>query len=204
MTLGGIIERKKGPRLAMAMGCVLLSLCVFITVFGCRNYYAVALIYGLLGGCGTGITYNAPMSVCMKWFPKSKGLVNGIIVGGYGFGSFVFSQIQLAIINPNNEKPADGDYYSGEQVKKLPLLFIVTGIVYIALQTIGLLLITRVPNEEELAEINVVKEGEKKLDTNAYSTKEAVSSLSFWILWSTFAFNGVAVSITSSYWKVLL
>jgi OFA family oxalate/formate antiporter-like MFS transporter len=37
-----------------------------------------------------------------QWFPDKKGLVTGIILGGFGLGSFIFTQVQTAILNPNN------------------------------------------------------------------------------------------------------
>ena len=29
----------------------------------------------------------------MKWFPKREGMAMGIVVGGFGFGAFVFNQV---------------------------------------------------------------------------------------------------------------
>ena len=40
-----------------------------------------------------------------QWLPDHKGLVNGIILAGYGGGAFIFDQVQTAYINPNNESP---------------------------------------------------------------------------------------------------
>ena len=39
------------------------------------------------------MAYAPPLGVAMKWFPKSKGLVNGVIVGGFGLGAFIFNQV---------------------------------------------------------------------------------------------------------------
>ena len=55
-------------------------------------------------GLGTALSYTPPLGVAMRWFPKSKGLVNGIIVGGFGLGAFIFNQIQTAYLNPNNKE----------------------------------------------------------------------------------------------------
>jgi hypothetical protein len=37
-------------------------------------------------------------------------LVNGIIVGGFGLGAFIFNQIQTAYLNPANGE-LDSDHY---------------------------------------------------------------------------------------------
>ena len=39
-------------------------------------------------------------------------MVTGIIVGAYGFGSFIYSRLAKEIVNFNNQKP---NVYSGEK-----------------------------------------------------------------------------------------
>lgn len=39
--------------------------------------------------------------------PKRKGIVSGVIAGGFGFGSSAFIWLIYGIVNPNNEKPND-------------------------------------------------------------------------------------------------
>ncbi|OON23900.1 hypothetical protein X801_00179, partial [Opisthorchis viverrini] len=36
------------------------------------------------------------------WFPRNRGLVVGLIVGGFGAGALLFTPIQTAYINPDN------------------------------------------------------------------------------------------------------
>ena len=36
------------------------------------------------------------------WFPDNPGLVSGIIIGGYGFGAFIFDNVATKVINPDN------------------------------------------------------------------------------------------------------
>lgn len=44
-----------------------------------------------------------------QWLPHRVGLASGIMVGGYGCGSFIFSPIETLYVNPSNELPdADG------------------------------------------------------------------------------------------------
>lgn len=40
-----------------------------------------------------------------QWFPNHKGVVNGIVLAGYGGGAFVFDFVQTEFINPLNLKP---------------------------------------------------------------------------------------------------
>ena len=34
-----------------------------------------------------------PQTIGMRWFPQRKGMAMGIVVGGFGFGAFVFNQV---------------------------------------------------------------------------------------------------------------
>ena len=36
---------------------------------------------------------SIPQTIGMKWFPKREGMAMGIVVGGFGFGAFVFNQV---------------------------------------------------------------------------------------------------------------
>jgi len=49
--------------------------------------------YGVIGGIGCGINYMVPLVCAWDHFPNRKGLMTGIIVGAYGFGSFLYSRI---------------------------------------------------------------------------------------------------------------
>lgn len=41
----------------------------------------------------------------MKWLPHNRGLANGLIVLGFGFGSLIFNFVDTYVINPKNIKP---------------------------------------------------------------------------------------------------
>lgn len=221
MWLGGTIEKRFGPKYALALGCCIMSGSVLLASALCKSFWPFAIVYGFISGCGIGISYSTPMSVAMKWLPNHKGLVNGIIVAGYGAGSFIFNQVQLAIINPNNESPANDGFYSEEQVKNIPKLFLILGGTYLCMQFIGWLLITLPPDDYNPEDVKPVKtdegleDGEKRpslLDfvsprqtlDKYYKPKEVLKTLAFWVEWAMFAFGGVAVTITSSYWKVYI
>ena len=41
----------------------------------------------------------------LQWLPGHKGLVNGIVVAGFGGGALIFNLVQTAYINPLNKTP---------------------------------------------------------------------------------------------------
>lgn len=52
----------------------------------------------------------------MRWFPKRKGMAMGIVVGGFGGGSFIFNLIQTALVNPNNVSIDESGYFTNPDV----------------------------------------------------------------------------------------
>jgi hypothetical protein len=42
------------------------------------------------------------MMCAWEFFPENRGLVSGIIVAGFGFGSSITGKMSTMIVNPNN------------------------------------------------------------------------------------------------------
>jgi OFA family oxalate/formate antiporter-like MFS transporter len=49
------------------------------------------LAVGVIAGSGIGFAYVVPLSVGMQWFPRQKGLITGLSVGGFGGGAIILS-----------------------------------------------------------------------------------------------------------------
>ena len=84
MIPGGKIQDKFGPKvgaitggLFLAVGCIIAGLT--------KSYTGLIVGFGIFGGIGMGIGYAAPTPAALKWFgPHKRGLVAGLVVGGYG------------------------------------------------------------------------------------------------------------------------
>ena len=59
-------------------------------------------LYCLMNGLGCGMCYLVPLICGWEWFPDHKGVVTGFTLGGYGFGSFIFSLVSTKLVNPDN------------------------------------------------------------------------------------------------------
>jgi OFA family oxalate/formate antiporter-like MFS transporter len=56
--------------------------------------------FGILGGIGMGIGYAAPTPAALKWFgPHKRGLIAGIVVGGYGGAALYIGGLGQWLIN---------------------------------------------------------------------------------------------------------
>lgn len=135
MLLGGLISQRIGVRKCCMLGgaCILLatfcaSLSETLAGFICSQ--------GILFGVGIGICYSAPISASILWMPQRKGLVTGIIVGGFGCGAFVFGLIATHVVNPHQQavdkSGANQNYFppDSEVVHNVPLMYQVLGCCY--------------------------------------------------------------------------
>lgn len=84
MIPGGKIQDKISPKFGATVGGLLLAGgCILAGVM--KSYTGLVIGFGILGGAGMGIGYAAPTPAALKWFgPKKRGLVAGLVVGGYG------------------------------------------------------------------------------------------------------------------------
>ena len=122
-------------------------MCVSILVASfMKTWWTFIIFYGVLFPAGVGIVYWPPIICGWEWFPKNKGLISGLIVGGYGFGAFIFGFISTAIINPKDYKAdKDSGYYPKEVGEKFPDALRIMLIMWAGLALIAVSLVTRSP-----------------------------------------------------------
>ena len=95
--IAGRIHDVRGPRLVAGIGGVLFSLGLLLASFT-QSLLMFYLTAGVLAGTGSGFGYVVPTSVGSKWFPDKRGLIIGLMVGGFGAGSGVFGPLASALI----------------------------------------------------------------------------------------------------------
>lgn len=93
--VGGMLSDRFGPRFIAVTGIALwaagYALCA--TLPASHSLVAFYLFYGVIGGTGCGMAYISALSAVLKWFPKSRGLGSGLVIMGFGLGSFVYNSI---------------------------------------------------------------------------------------------------------------
>ncbi|XP_053404678.1 uncharacterized protein LOC123553875 isoform X2 [Mercenaria mercenaria] len=158
VTIGGLIDRRLGVRIATATGCIIFCSGVALTYFTIKkSLVMVALSYGALANFGSFIAYGPPAQCAVKWFPKRPGFAAGLIVCGSGGGALIFNQVVTMYINPGNLSPdletADGEKYFTDKdvLDRIPKVFLLLAGIYVCLQCIGILLLTTRPTDTELA-----------------------------------------------------
>lgn len=98
MILGGRVLDRYGPRLGATLGG--LSLAAGCIISGLmKSYMGLVLGFGLLGGIGMGLGYAAATPAAVRWFgPRRRGLIVGLVVGGYGGAAIYIAPLARALI----------------------------------------------------------------------------------------------------------
>ncbi len=95
--IAGRIHDVRGPRIVAAIGGILFSLGLLLASFT-QSLLMFYLTAGFIAGTGSGFGYVVPTSVGSKWFPDKRGLIIGLMVGGFGAGSGIFGPLATALI----------------------------------------------------------------------------------------------------------
>lgn len=99
----GRMQDERGPRSCACLGAVLVSLGFFLASLTASLVY-LYLIFAVVGA-GNGFGYATPMPVASKWFPDKRGLVVGLMVGGYGAGSAIIGPVASSLIQSMGWRP---------------------------------------------------------------------------------------------------
>lgn len=75
------------------MAAAVLFLTGFYLASRAQSLGMLYISFGLLCGLGSGLAYNAVMSTMVRWFPDKPGLVSGVLLMGFGGGSFVIGKL---------------------------------------------------------------------------------------------------------------
>ena len=98
--VAGRIQDIKGPRICAFLGGLFVS-AGFVLASFTASLTMLYLFYGVIVGIGNGFGYATPTPVGSKWFPDRRGLVVGLMVGGYGGGSAIFGTLASGWLVPN-------------------------------------------------------------------------------------------------------
>jgi MFS family permease len=117
--LGPYLLKRLNPKIILLIGGTIMSVSIFLASYQ-TNWGMFIFLYAICFPTGIGMVYWVPIICGWEWFPERKGLVTGLIVGGYGFGAFIFGFITTAIANPDNLSPSVPQDGSGDQDKLFP------------------------------------------------------------------------------------
>ena len=158
MIVGGLLERRFGPRLITLFGGLLMSSGVALSYLTIQySFWLMLLTYGVMFGLGIGLAYVGPLACAMRWLPKWKGVASGIVVSGFGLSALIFNTVQTEYINPDNLSPdlpdpdnAEIKYFSQKSIlDRVPSVFLLLAGCYSVMQIVGSIFIVNPPPSDD-------------------------------------------------------
>ena len=103
-----IIDEKKGIKIISSISIILI-LMTNVALYYSTNIscvYGCMICYGIINA----MNYMPVIKNCLLYFPNKKGLINGLVLFGYGTSSLIYNSIADYLINPEFHKinPATG------------------------------------------------------------------------------------------------
>ncbi len=91
---GGKLQLKITTQKTVLIGGLLLSIAMFSSSFLPQNLgMLIYFTYGIVGGFGVGMGYNAIITTAQRNFPDKRGLATGISVCTFGFSTVIFAPL---------------------------------------------------------------------------------------------------------------
>lgn len=100
LIVAGSLQDRFGPRPVMLAGVAMVGAGTILSALVTRSPSLFFLTFGVLVGAGIGSVYACPRQAAMKWFdPSRRGMVNGVVVAGFGLGSLWIGPVQLFMLD---------------------------------------------------------------------------------------------------------
>jgi MFS family permease len=97
--VGGRIQDKIGPRWVLTCGGALAGLGMILSGLVGNSPTGIAICFGIISGTGIGFGYGCATPPALKWFhPSKKGLVSGLIVGGFGIAAVYLAPLANTLL----------------------------------------------------------------------------------------------------------
>ncbi len=173
MVFTGRNRHKMSLKKWMLLGAVMVGLGWILSSFT-SHIILFTLSYGVMIGTGVGIMYGIPMALVAEWFPMKKGLMVGLVLGGFGLSALISAPLARFLIESRGLMPA----------------FLYIGIAFLII----LLLLTSLMSSPEGSACSVEIDNSATLSAQVDS-KEMLRLRSFKVLYFCY-FIGTAIGLT--------
>lgn len=172
--IGGLVQKKINVKINVWVAAVLFLVGFFISSKA-QSIVTLYIGYGILAGFASGLAYNSVMSTMSKWFPDKQGLISGILLMGFGFGSFIIGKVYQA--------------YTPAEIGGWRTSFMIFGIILLIVLAIGGFFFVK-PGDDFVVEANTSKKEKKSANKETgidVNSAQMVKRPSFWLyfVWTT-------------------
>src|SRR5438874_7245082 len=178
--VGGLWMNRVGPRMVALTAGTFYGVGVFLASFSANKLWWLYLSYGFIGGIGLGLGYIVPVATLVKWFPDRRGLITGVVVGGFGAGALLTAPVATRLI---------------QSVGVLPT-FAYLGVAYFVVAIIAALFTHNPPDGWQPAGWTPSAKETSQRAGHDFVLSEALKTWQWWVLWLTLFLNvcaGIAV-----------
>jgi OFA family oxalate/formate antiporter-like MFS transporter len=177
--VAGRTQDLKGPKICAFFGGLLVSGGFFLSSYTSSLPFLYTT-FGVLVGLGNGFGYATPIPVASKWFPDKRGLVVGLMVGGYGAGSALLGPLAIRLISGVGWRPT----------------FQILGAVFFVMTMIGTALLKNPPPGYRPPHWQA---GRAVADAGVdFSTREMLATPAFYLMWLAYCLGTTAGQMTIS------
>lgn len=172
--IGSQICKRIGTTLTLIISGVLVGAGFILTGFlTAESLVMLYIAYALLAGTGIGISYNVVVSTVAAWFPDRKGLCSGCLMMGFGLSTLLLAgAIEMMFDKIGWSKT-----------------FIIIGAIIAAVIIIAGLILRRPTADTALpAPKKKVTANGENFTSRDYTTREMLSSFTYWRAFVFFAF----------------
>lgn len=177
----GRLTDRFGPRLVMTLCGFFLGL-GYLLVSQISAVWQLYLFYGMIIGIGMGGAFVPLMSTVARWFVKRRSMMTGIVLAGIGIGSLIAPPVASRLISTYDWR----------------LSYIILGSIVFVVVILAAQLLRRDPTQVGQVPYGENEEQRFKLETEAFSLKEAVCTKQFWLVSAMFfclGFCGFAIMV---------
>jgi OFA family oxalate/formate antiporter-like MFS transporter len=176
--VAGRIQDLKGPKICAFLGGLLVS-GGFVLSSYTSSLPFLYTTFGVLVGLGNGFGYAPPIPVASKWFPDKRGLVVGLMVGGYGAGSALLGPLAIRLISVVGWRQT----------------FRILGAVFFLMTMTGTMLLKNPPPAYRPANWQTRGTAAGGVD---FSLREMLATGTFYLLWAAYCLGTTAGQMTIS------
>ena len=171
----GRLQDLRGPRICAAIGGTLVGAGFILSSFTTSLSY-LYVMFGVVVGLGNGFGYATPVPVASKWFPDKRGLVVGLMVGGYGAGSAIFGPVATSLIQSAGWRPT----------------FQILGALFFVMGMIGAWLLQNPPAGYQPPGWTPAAGAAAQRGAREYTTADMVRTPTFYALWVAYCLGATA------------
>jgi len=176
--LGGKFVDKAGARKVATTTAILFGVGTLLAGYAnsIGSLWLLWLGYGVIAGIGNGLGYITPIAVLVRWFPDKRGLITGLAVMGFGFGSALIGQFVPLLL------PSIG----------ITSTFYVLGIIYLIILGLAAQFLNNPPEGWTLPASAGAKGKPQAAIVKSLDLREALGTFQFYILWLVLFINVMA------------